>query len=157
MELYFFRHGDAEPASATLSDDARQLTDRGRRDTSAVAQVLHRAGLRPEAILTSPLVRARQTGEVLQDVFNLKARADERLRSGCALGAVRDLVSDNPHERLMLIGHEPDFSAIVGRLVGNARVQIKKSGFARVHCERVEPGQGVLVWLLTPDLFPADD
>jgi len=156
MDLYFLRHGDAEPASAATPDDARRLTERGRRETHAVAQALHRAGLRPEAILTSPLTRARETGEILQEVFGLSARADDRLNSGCRLGAIQALISERSEQRLLFVGHEPDLSMIVGHLIGSARVQMKKSGFAHVQTERVEPGQGVLVWLLTPQLFPAE-
>jgi len=156
MDLYFLRHGDAEPASAATPDQARRLTDRGRRETEAVARALHRAGLRPEAILTSPLARARETGEILQRVFGISAHAEERLTSGCGLGAIQALTSERSEQRLLFVGHEPDLSMIVGGLIGSARVQMKKSGFAHVRTERVEPGQGVLVWLLTPQLFPAE-
>ena len=156
MDLYFLRHGDAEPASAATPDEARRLTERGERETSAVAQALHRAGLRPEAILTSPLARARETGEILQDVFGVSARADERLGSGCGLGAIQALMSDRSEQRVLFVGHEPDLSMIVGRLIGSARVRMKTSGFAHVQTERVEPGQSILVWLLTPQLFPAE-
>jgi len=153
MELYFFRHGDAEPASAAPTDEARRLTPRGRRETLAVAQALHRAGLRPQAIITSPLARASQTGDILQEVFDLPSSVDERLRSGCTLGAAQGLVSDHPYEQIILVGHEPDFSAIVGQLTGDARVQLSKSGLARVDADRIEPDQGTLVWLLAPELF----
>ena len=156
MDLYFLRHGDAEPASAATPDQARRLTDRGRRETEAVARALHRAGLRPDAIPTSPLSRARETGEILQRVFGISARAEERLTSGCGLGAIQALMSERSEQRLLFVGHEPDLSMIVGRLIGSARLHMKKSGFAHVQTERVEPGQGILVWLLTPQLFPAE-
>jgi phosphohistidine phosphatase len=156
MDLYFLRHGDAGPASAATPDEARRLTGRGRREAEAVARALHRAGLRPEAILTSPLARARQTGEIVQEVFGITPRADDRLGSGCGLGAIQSIVSERSEQRVLFVGHEPDLSTIVGRLIGSARVQMKKSGFAHVQVERVEPGQGLLVWLLTPQLFPAE-
>ena len=154
MELYFFRHGDAGPAAVGTPDEARRLTERGRRETDAVAQVLHRVGLAPEVILTSPLTRARETGEILAKVFGLSPQADDRLRPGCQLGAIQDLASDHPHQRLLLVGHEPDFSTTVGQLIGRARVQMKKSGLAYVQAERIEPGQGVLIWLISPALLP---
>lgn len=156
MDLYFLRHGDAEPASAATPDEARRLTERGRRETHAVAEALHRAGLRPEAILTSPLARARETGEILQEVFGVSARADERLGSGCGLGAIQAIMSERAEQRVLFVGHEPDLSTIVGRLIGSARVQMKKSGFAHAQAERIEPGQGILVWLLTPQLLRAE-
>ena len=152
MELYFFRHGDAEAAAAT-GDSDRQLTERGRRETLAVGLALHRAGLRPEAIITSPLLRARQTAEILQEVFALPPQADRRLSPGCSLGAVQELTSHHPRGRFLLVGHEPDLSRIIGHLVGSAHITMAKSGVARVDAERVEPGAGVLVWLLSAELF----
>ncbi len=153
MDLYFFRHGDAEPAAAGQPDEERRLTERGKRETLAAAQALRHAGLRPEAIVTSPLLRARETGEILQGAFGVRATADDRLRSGCRMAAIQGMLSNRPHQSILLVGHEPDFSTIVGRLIGDARVQMKKSGCARVQAQRIEPEQGTLVWLLTPDLF----
>ena len=88
MDLYFLRHGDAEPASAATPDQARRLTERGRRETHAVAEALHRAGLRPEAILTSPLARARETGEILGSSI-LGPRADDLIHLITTLMAYR--------------------------------------------------------------------
>lgn len=149
MELYFFRHGDAESAAST--DAARKLTERGRRESRAVAQALHRAGVRLEAILTSPLTRARQTGEILQEVFGVQAEAEQRLGSGCGLGAIQGLAAERAQEQVMFVGHEPDMSRIVGEFVGSARVRMSKSGCARVSCERAEPGAGMLIWLVSPE------
>jgi phosphohistidine phosphatase len=152
VELYFFRHGDAEAAAAT-GDADRRLTERGRRETLAVALALHRAGLRPEAIISSPLLRARQTAEILQEVFALPAQADRRLSPGCSLGAIQELASHHPLGHSLLVGHEPDLGRIVGQLLGGAHVSMAKSGVARVDADRVEPGTGVLVWLLSPELL----
>ena len=154
MELYFFRHGDSEEPSATVSDAERQLTEVGRRETSAVATALRRAGLRPEIIVTSPLRRARQTAEIIQNLFGISAQPDERLAPGCSLAQVRELARHHPYARILLVGHEPDFSRIVGQLIGTASVGMAKSGLARVHCDRIEPGAGTLIWLLSADLFP---
>jgi phosphohistidine phosphatase len=153
MELYFLRHGEAEPASAGASDEARQLTERGRRETQAVAEAVHRAGLSPHAIFTSPLTRGRQTGEILRDMLGVSPQAEERLRPGCALGAVQEIISDHPGERLLLVGHEPDFSRVIGQLIGDARLQLKPSGLARLRADRVEPGQATLIWLLSPEVL----
>ena len=155
MELYFLRHGEAEPPAPGGTDDARQLTERGRQDARSVAQALHRAGVRPEVILTSPLTRARQTGEELEEVFGVSARVEERLRSGCTLGDIQDVLADRPEARFVLIGHEPDVSRMVGRLIGDARVKMQTSCVARVEAEQVEPGGGMLIWLLSPQVAGA--
>ena len=156
MELYFLRHGEAEPAAPGGTDDARQLTDRGRQETLAVAQALHRAGVRPEVILTSPLLRARQTGEALEEVFGVSARVEERLRSGCTLGDLQEVLADRPEARFVLVGHQPDVSRMVGRLIGDARVKMQTSCLARVEAEQVEPGGGTLIWLLSPQVAGAE-
>jgi phosphohistidine phosphatase len=53
-------------------------------------------------------------------------------------------------ERVMLVGHEPDFSSLIGELTGGSRVQLKKGGLARVDLETIDHGAGTLVWLLPP-------
>jgi len=156
MELSFFRHGEAEPAAAGGTDEARELTARGRQESRSTAEALVRAGLRPEAIYTSPLVRARQTGEILGEVFGLHPQADERLRCGAALGAVQALAAARGLARIIFVGHEPDLSTIVHQLTGG-RVKMRTSCCARVDADRVEPGLGILLWLLVPDVFPQSE
>jgi len=153
MELYFFRHGEATPASVGGTDEARELTARGRQESRSMAEALLRAGLRPEAIYTSPLVRARQTGEILGEVFGLPPQADERLRCGAASGDVQALAAERGLARIIFVGHEPDLSTIVRQLTGG-QVKMRTSSCARVDADRVEPGLGILVWLLAPDVFP---
>ena len=155
MEIYFFRHGEAEPAAPGGSDESRQLTDQGKRDSRTVAAALRAARVRPQAICTSPLLRARQTGEILQQVFGVKTGADERLRSGATVGAVQTLVAECAKARVMLVGHEPDLSTIVGQLTGG-RVKLSTSGAARVDVETFEPGHGTLMWLVSPKLLASD-
>ncbi|MCJ7751231.1 MAG: phosphohistidine phosphatase SixA [Armatimonadetes bacterium] len=156
MELYFFRHGEAEPASAGGTDDARELTARGRQESRSMAEALLRAGLRPEAIYTSPLVRARQTGQILGEVFGLSPQADERLRCGATFGDVQALAAARGLARIMFVGHEPDLSTIGHQLTGG-RVKMRTSCCARVEADRMEPGLGILVWLLAPDAFPQSE
>ena len=156
MELYFFRHGEAEPASAGGTDEARELTARGRQESRSTAEALLRAGLRPEAIYTSPLIRARQTGEILGEVFGLHPQAHERLRCGAGLGDVQALAAERGLARIMLVGHEPDLSTIVHQLTGG-RVKMRTSCCARVDADRVEPGLGMLVWLLGPEVLPSPE
>lgn len=155
MQICFLRHGEAEPAAPGGTDESRKLTDRGKRDVRAVGEMLWKARTAPQVILTSPLLRARQTGEVLQEVLGCPAQADERLRSGATLGGLQELIAGRAEERLLLVGHEPDFSMIVCQLTGG-HVKIKTSGLARVEAERFEPGRGLLMWLISPDLIAAD-
>ena len=121
-----------------------------------MAEALLRAGLKPEAVFTSPLVRARQTGEILGEVFGLPPQADEGLRPGATLSEVEALASERGLARIMLVGHEPDLSTMIHQLTGG-RAKMRTSGCARVKVDSLSTGHGILLWLLAPDLFPASE
>jgi phosphohistidine phosphatase len=149
MQLYLMRHGEAEPAGAG-GEEARELTEKGRRDAQMMAAMLLRAGVRPQRVYTSPLTRARQTAEIVAGALGLTAQPDDRLRPGAKLGAVQRLLGETPCMSVLLVGHEPDMSSIVLQLT-DGRVRMRTAGLARVDLETVEPGAGALVWLLSPD------
>ena len=156
MEIYFLRHGRAEPASATVSDDVRELTEEGRRQVRTVAEALREGGIALERVVSSPLTRARQTAEVLAECFGVRAEIDGRLRSGCLLADAQAAILAQPYQRLMLVGHEPDFSMIVGQLVGGAHIKLRPGGVAGLHADRIDPGQATLLLLLSPQLLATD-
>ncbi|MBN1460764.1 MAG: phosphohistidine phosphatase SixA [Armatimonadetes bacterium] len=153
MELYFLRHGEAEPTPMADSDADRALTQRGRHDVTAAAQLAKRTRICPAAIYTSPLLRARQTGEILADVFGVAATAARQLASGPSLGDLQDLVSDSGCHRILFVGHEPYLSAIVQTLTGG-RVKMRTANLAHVHADLLEPGRGILMCLLPAGLTP---
>ena len=155
MDLYFCRHGEAEPAGATQTDAERQLVEAGRDDTRLVADALARAGLTFSHLFSSPLIRARQTAEIVAGVFGVSVEATERLRPGSRLGEVADLLAGQTGEGFFLVGHEPDFGDLVSQLVGGGHVRMATSAVAYVHIDRVEPGRGRLMWLVTPEVFAA--
>ncbi len=118
MRLYLLRHGDAVDASRSTPDAHRWLTARGRDETLRTAEHL-RTLAAPVAVLTSPLVRAVQTAEIVHAVG---ARKDPptvfaALATG-ALGEIVERVEDAAHEVLLLVGHEPTLSALARRLCG---------------------------------------
>lgn len=158
MELYFLRHGKAvEPGSFGAGDDFnRQLTERGIDEMEAEAEAFELLGLKPDVILTSPLVRAKQTAEIVAKRLGLKKRliVAEPLSTGCDLDRLRHLLSQHSAaEKVLLVGHEPDFSSMVGELIGGgaASVEIKKASLAALKVNpSVRPGNGTLRWLLPP-------
>jgi len=155
MLLILFRHGEAEDVGPDEPDSTRRLAPQGEADNQVSLRAIRQAGLRPEVIVHSPLVRARQTAqaaaEVLQPAGGL--HADERLACGAELDEVRAVVADHPAEVLLLVGHNPDLSLIVGSLIGGGQVVMKTSGAACVSLATVEPGAGRLEWLIGPALF----
>lgn len=158
VKLYFLRHGDAEPSHPD-GDEARALTDAGIATLRAAAPIWRRLHLRPDVVLTSPLVRAVQTAELLSSAIDAPAPVvDDRLRPGaCWDDVAAALAALPPAKRVAFVGHEPDFSTIVAELTGAASVKMRKGGLACVRFPGApETGAGEIAWLLDPDIY-ADD
>jgi phosphohistidine phosphatase len=119
VKLYIMRHGPAEDVSPTGRDADRALTPSGRDRVRATARALLEADEAPHAILSSPLVRALQTAEIVAAVARCGdveiTRAIAPGGDGAALA--KELV-DQKRKRAMLVGHEPDLSELVFRLTG---------------------------------------
>lgn len=121
MRLYVMRHGPAEASSPSGGDFDRSLSEEGRARTARVANELDRRGERPQRIWSSPLVRARQTAEIVSEVVggNIEIR-DELAPSEAA----RDLIREPSLRRaasILLVGHAPDVSLLVMDLLGHGR------------------------------------
>jgi phosphohistidine phosphatase len=121
--IYLLRHGDAEEGHG--DDAARRLTLEGERQSRAAGRALAALASTPDACLASPKVRAADTARLACEAFGLEPEITEELRGGpfdsTALAAGRGDV--------LLVGHEPDFSAEVARLTG-AKVKLRKGGLA---------------------------
>ena len=154
MRLFFLRHGIAEPGHGGMSDFDRQLTDEGRAELEEVAHGLRRLKIRPDRLLSSPLVRARQTAEAVAPALAVDVEIADELRSGATFAAFQQLARRySAAEALMFVGHEPDFSETAAALIGadGDGLVLKKAGLIRVDLDgRFERGQGRLRWLLTP-------
>jgi phosphohistidine phosphatase len=119
--LGIMRHGPAEDFSATGRDFDRVLTPKGKDRVRDVARALVGAGEAPSVILTSPLVRARETAEEVQRVLgNVPIEIAQEMSPGRdALGLVTTLFHEG-RRGVLLVGHEPDLSDLVSCLVGFA-------------------------------------
>ena len=158
MILYFLRHGDAGAhRSGDMTDDARELTDEGRAALRAAAPLWRRLNLRPDLVLTSPLVRAQQTAELLVEALGLSRPpvVDDRLRPGANWGDLaRAMTVRRDARRVLFVGHDPDLSSVIALLTGARSVRLRKGGLAGVEFPGIpEPGAGELAWLLDPDLY----
>ncbi|HEX5990556.1 MAG TPA: histidine phosphatase family protein [Solirubrobacterales bacterium] len=123
--IYLLRHADAE--SGNGGDAARRLTPKGESQAQTAGRALKAMGAGIDACLASPKIRAQETARLACAVLGLEPEVVEELRGGpfdsLRLAAGRGDV--------LLVGHEPDFSAEVGRLTGG-RVKMRKSGLAIV-------------------------
>ncbi len=154
MELYFIRHGDAGSRESWPGSDAeRPLSAEGAERIEREAVTLTRLGLPVTRILTSPLVRARQTAEIVARHLDRRDAldVDDRLSPGFGVEDLAGILQDHRDEAsLLLVGHEPDFSRVISECIGGGEVECKKGGVARVDLRRPGSVQGALVWLLPP-------
>ena len=152
MELYFLRHGiAADEGPAGMGDAGRPLTKDGIAKMQAGARGMRRLGLRLDALLSSPLVRAHETAAIIARELGLELQLADELAPGCDIEQLFALLGEHrAADSVMLVGHEPDFSSLIGALTGGSQVLMKKGGLGRVDIERLEHGAGTLTWLLPP-------
>ena len=146
QHLWLLRHGEAEPHDSR-PDDERELTERGRDQARAAGLALSALAVVFQDVWTSPKVRARDTAVIACEALGCEAMLHEPLREGFdrddALGLLAAVGEDR---RVLVVGHEPDFSQTVHDLTG-ARIDLKKGGVAGV---RMDGSRGELIALLRP-------
>jgi phosphohistidine phosphatase len=158
MRIYLLRHGIAEDAGGRIPDFKRELTGEGRKKLNAVLRMARRAGVQPELVVTSPLVRAVQTAEMAREVLQVEAPVQEThvlepesspRQVWGELSGLRNLDS------VLLAGHEPLLSSLTAYLLGAPSLQLHMAKAAMVAIEiesfRGEP-HGILRWMVTPKL-----
>jgi phosphohistidine phosphatase len=145
QQLWFLRHGDAEHGA--MADFDRKLTGKGEQQATAAGAALARLGVGFAACYTSPRVRALDTARLACPPLGIQPEEVAELGGGFGREQALELLRRHgADERVLLVGHEPDFSQTVFDLTGG-RVDLKKGGIAGV---RVEPGGGTLLVLLRP-------
>jgi phosphohistidine phosphatase SixA len=122
MKVIVVRHATAEPGHP---DELRALTDQGRESAQMLGELL--AERDPDAVVSSPLLRARQTAERIAAASGLEAAVDERLAPGADADALREAVTGRG-DTVVTVGHQPDCSEIVLELTGR-EVQFPTAGF----------------------------
>jgi len=165
MRLFFLRHGVAENREDWHGEDAdRPLTAAGREQMEQIAAGLAILNLGIDGIMTSPYARANESARIAAEGVRAPVSTSDELRPGATLAGLLRLLQAHGHaSRLLLVGHEPDFSQMIGELIAtprSARLILKKGGCARVDIARRTItravaarellGEGELVWLLTP-------
>lgn len=153
MKLCFLRHGEADWPQWDKPDDERPLTERGRKEMKRVAKFLERLNLVPDAILTSPLPRASQTAEIVCKRFDIEVQTEAGLAHGFNIEGLRRMVAERDVECVMIVGHEPEFSEVIGELTGG-KIKISKAGVALLEINR-SCTSGTLLWLFPPKFAKA--
>jgi phosphohistidine phosphatase len=159
MDLYIVRHAIAVERGdpAFPDDDERPLTPEGIHKFRLAARGLSELGLKLKRIVSSPLVRARQTAEILRDAVarNVEITLAEELRPETPLPETLAAVSRYSEQAIAVVGHEPHLSGLTSYLlVGGgdaATIEFKKGAAARLAFpDRPAAGAGTLEWLIQP-------
>jgi phosphohistidine phosphatase len=158
MDLYIIRHGDALPLGSPgiTGDEERPLSKDGEAQARNLAAALSRRGIRLEKVVSSPLVRARQTAERLIEAWP-PPRPELSLCDELAPGRKRRQLAKFLRAlggaSVAVVGHQPDLGALAAWLVGSKKAQIDlaKAGVAHVQFGNgPKKGAGTLIALLTP-------
>ena len=160
MRLYLLRHAEAGPFGEKLQADdfSRRLTEKGIAQAGRVGEFLGRQGLSPELILSSPVLRAKETAEIVEKKLG---QSELLLAPWLACGmtpetALHQLADYKRLESVMIVGHEPDFSGLVATLLGapsGDNINISKASLTIIDLARLTPGSGVLKLLLPVKLL----
>jgi phosphohistidine phosphatase len=166
MYLLFIRHAIAAQLGGQVTrneardearDENRPLTTQGERRFRLVARALVRLLPRPKAILTSPLLRARQTAELAAEAWgNPTPVVVPALLDGDWPGIRRTLADYGDQDAVALIGHEDWMSALTARLLGSKSRKAfgyRKGGVALIELDNPETCRGTLHWFIPPRVF----
>lgn len=159
FELYLIRHGVAAERGPEWPDDAkRPLTEEGIARMKKAARGLKRLDVRLDVVVSSPLVRARQTAEVVAGVFD--EMSPLVLTTSLAPGGryadlLADLQKQVRHTRIALVGHEPDLGRLAARLAGSRRAfEFKKGAVCRIDVDALPPERsGTMRWFLPQSIL----
>ena len=154
MKLYFLRHA----AALDGADDAkRPLSPTGRRQARKLARCLRRAGIAFDLAFTSPLVRARQTVDIVLNITNegrpVQAQEASTLLNEADPDTLADWLLRLPPDagHVLLVGHEPSLSTRVRRMLGLQRTEALELAKGAVACVKTADKQaGSLSFLITP-------
>ncbi len=123
--IWLLRHGEAEDGSP---DAERPLTKKGERQSRAAGAALAKLGVKPDACLASPKVRAADTAKLACEALGVEVQIEPKLAGG---PFEPDTLVMGLGENVLLVGHDPDFSMAVHSLTG-AQVRMKKGGLAGI-------------------------
>ena len=153
MRLLVIRHAHAARQTPDVKDADRPLTAEGERRFRAAAHALAQR-VTPDVLLTSPLLRARQTAAIASAAWNgLTATPERALASGSVDGILAMLGNQPPDTTVAIIGHEPTVSMLVAQLIGRASpngVAFEPGAAALLDVHALAARGAQLVWVLTP-------
>ena len=163
MNLYIIRHAIAvdEGTPEYEQDSERPLTDKGRKKMRQIAKGLRKLGVEFDLILSSPYVRARETAEILADVFKMKKKiafSENLIPMADPELLIPEILEKYSVDGIALVGHEPHLSALIGALTAEHKtldITLKKGGVCYLTADDLHHAdhRATLEWLLTPGIL----
>ena len=160
IQLYLVRHAIAEERGPKWPDDTkRPLSTEGKLRMETQVVGLEKLGVEIEEVLTSPLVRTRQTADILAKGLSSRPRVTvfDALAPGHSAKEMMNALKEYAKKtRIALVGHEPGIGDLSAALVGARNpITFKKGGVALIRVERLPPdaGSGALLWFLSPKVL----
>ena len=156
--LHLLRHAHAGDPERWHGDDAeRPLSEKGRRQSERLGRLLAAIDEAPDLFIASPKARARETAELVAAAVGAPVAVDPRLGGGVDLATLGEILAAHADaDRPCVVGHDPDFSELLGELLGLPPVPMRKGAIARVDVggPSLIAGRGQLRYLLPPEVVP---
>jgi phosphohistidine phosphatase len=159
LELYLIRHGIAAERGEEWPDDSkRPLTSQGIAKLKKEARGLVALDVSFEQIVSSPLVRTRQTADVIAEALKNKppiSTSDALAPAGTPAAVIEEIAKHVRKARVALVGHEPNLGELAAQLIrSRTPLEFKKGGICRIDFDVLPPkGAGALRWFLTPRML----
>jgi phosphohistidine phosphatase len=159
LELYLIRHGVAAERGDEYPDDSkRPLTANGIARLRREAKALEALDVAFDQIISSPLVRTKQTADIFAESMKVKppvATIDALAPAGTPSGVIQELSKYMRKARIALVGHEPNLGELAAKLIAaRTPIEFKKGAICRIDFEILPPkGVGQLRWLLPPKVL----
>ena len=155
MELYLLCHGDAEDKKAGERDEDRSLTERGREQIRKAAELLKKGKVEVGLILTSPLVRARQTAEIVSKILNYHDEMKEvnaLVVGSCPEKLLGELSKCSEVKIVLVVGHQPHLAHCIAYLTSEdeGKLAIGKGACSLVSLSSIGKAKGELRWTKKP-------
>ena len=146
MELYILRHGDAENGSP---DSQRQLSDYGRQQVTSQAKQHSQRLATIESVITSPLIRASQTAELVmsQAAIHCTPQITDCLLPNAQVAAVEQLLEKNNSQRILLVGHLPLLDQLINYFIGDSVARMATASLASLSMNHAYRGLAKLNWI----------
>ena len=160
LQLLIMRHAKSDWGSESAADHERSLAPRGKKAAKMIGQFLAASGHRPDMVISSTAVRARDTADRVLEAGGMSCPvATTDVLYGSNPTTVLEVVAENADlPRLLIVGHEPTWSGLVSFLTGGGRVRMPTAAVACIEFavddwRDVTMGSGQLRWLVTPRLL----